>query len=368
MNEDTNDETPTSRFERTAVADGSERHAFLTQDDDEDAPMTLLATHEWRSELESELRARAQPFADIQWPVDFAAMPRVDITLGFADEDADIMNRMERLLDVINTLFYYTAPLLAKQQSFAFVIGGNVEALALVEWDGTAALRYNTRLIQIELVRRNPENRRALIYERSRATSLFTLVQSDTNPERRLLGLTASALILQALVQHYVDRTQTLAPRNEPQLYRNILQLRAAFAPDNDFAMARLLQIYLLAPGQLPFIQNLLAATRTLIANERGADLSLQLHEAASVLIQTAPPGFALGDVYAMLLALYAASEQAPPAIGTQQPPLQQQQQPLLTKRKHDDSILLTDAAINRMFQLQKTPQKVNTPGQVQDL
>lgn len=362
MNEDDNDETPTSRFERTAVADGSERHAFLTQDDDEDAPMTLLATHEWRSELENELRARAQPFADIQWPVDFATMPRVDITLGFADEDADITNRMERLLDVINTLFYYTAPLLSRQQNFAFVIGGNVEALALVEWDSGAAM-YNTRLIQIELVRRNPENRRALIYERSRATSLFTLVQSDTNPERRLLGLTASAVILQALVQHYVDPTQTLAPRNEPQLYRNILQLRSAFAPDNDFAMARLLQIYLLAPGQLPFIQNLLAATRALLADERGADLSLQLHEAASALIQTAPPGFTIGDVYAMLLALYAASStQAAPAIT---PP---QQQPLLTKRKHDDSILLTDAAINRMLQLQKTPQKVNSPGQVQEL
>lgn len=358
MNDDS-DETPTSRFDRDAIIDGTERHAFLTQDDDEDAPMTLLGINEWQSELQNELRARAQPFADIEWPVNFAAMPRVDITLGFADEDADITNRMERLLDVINTLFYYTAALLSRQQNFAFVIGGNVEALALIEWDSATAM-YNARIIQIELVRRNPENRRALIYERNRVTSLFTLTHSDTNPERRLLGLTASALILQALVQHYVDPTQTLAPRNEPQFYRNILQLRSAFAPDNDFAMARLLQIYLLAPGQLPFIQNLLAATRSLVENRSGStDLSLQLHEAAALLVQTAPPGFTIGDVYALLLALYAASGQPAPAAAAQ---------PLLTKRKHDDSILLTDAAIGRMFELQKTPQKVNLPGQVQEL
>lgn len=331
-------------------------------DDNTRPQMLILDTVMWREQLEQELRRRARPFASLSWPLDFSRLPQIDVFVGNLLGVTDYSTRMERLVDITNAFFASVGPLLPEivgaTTRYTILLTGNLQALALIE----KTTVYSTKLLQIELIDKNVNLPRALIYERNPRTGLFTITHSDTNPARRLLNANTSYVFLQSLIDHY--NITDAPPQTEPDLFDAIQELKIKSVLADSDAMARLLQLYYFAPGLLGFIEQLVitaaAISRTSLVGDRQ---TARISNDAAGLADFAPSGWDTGDIFAILLALSSEFRlRADPTLASDDNDGDSRRsQPIEPKRRRIEAVMLTDAAIGRLQVLLATSASTQT-------
>lgn len=314
--------------------------------------MALLNVNLWREILEQELRERAVPFSQLAWPIDFGLLPRIDITVGFQSDIDDQTNRIETLIDIINSFFEAIQDRLQPAQyfqRFTFVLAGNVQALALVDLQPDNS--YSTRLLQIELVQEDTNLLRALVYERHYQTGLLTLTHSDTNPARRLLGQNTVFVFLTSLANHYLQTPPSA--RSEPALFEAVQRLATEPLQTDSDAMTRLLRMYFVAPSYISFIARLVREAQRIgrrAASVAPDELLEEITNRAAMLADDAPEGITSSDIFSILsslnteFALRANLFALAPAA-----PQEERLSQVDPKRRRAEFLMMTDATIDRL-------------------
>ncbi len=319
-----------------------------------DGWQSLVPLNRWRDYLEHELRQRSVAFGDIDWPVDLEAMPSLSIAIDIPGADA--IKRTEVLYDLIQVFVAVLEPTLATAiPAYEFTLGANIQALVLVERQGT---EYQTKLIQLEHIDAEHENQRLLIYQRAADTDLFTVTCSDTNGRRVLQQLTPSMLLLQVLALHYgvAVAGQRLVPSDEPTFLRTINALRNEFDGERSAPLLRLFRIYFISPQQLDFVHALLRAAWRVVESQLEQKPSTSVQQQPTLLLQrestavaeTAPAEFDAGDILALITALYIMLRSGN-RRGLKWPSRDiADTTPPVNKRKISDTLVMSDAAIDR--------------------
>lgn len=277
---------------------------------------SIIALSEWRSILEPELRARSSAFAEIEWPLDFEALPVVPF--GFNVPTRDAAARIELLLDRVEVFVrLFDAEMGRVIESYEFAMTSDVKALILVR-------RGAIRLIQLEVT---DMGYRLLIHERlptPTGRDVFVTMRSNLSPARTLQQLNASGMILRALEQHFVvsrdaRASQTLeltlpAPEDSSEFAEAVERLRAQQQSKRSTAIASLFSMSLLPNFDNQFLtkvlQSTLAIENSVQTTKREGDDGrsappVLLTEASHRLAESAPGWLQVSQIHSLLAALY---------------------------------------------------------------